>query len=121
MYSFKSDKKIKGEYEKKRAKGVQKSYVKKTLLHEHYIQCLFENIQHNAVFHSIRQTGHVLKTLKIEKKALVNSDNKKYMVNDGINSLPYGHYSLGSKLSACCWVSVLEHNTGPTEKKKPNL
>ena len=39
-----------------------------------------------------RQRNHKIETKEIKKKGLANYDNKKYILEDGVSSLPFGHY-----------------------------
>ena len=68
---------------KQSAKGVQKS-VKKTLHHDLFKSCLFD---HQSVRRSMTQ-------LRVNKIALSSYDDKRYLLDDGVQSLAYGHYSL---------------------------
>ena len=40
----------------------------------------------------IQSKNHDLKTIKIDKLIFTPFDDKRYLLNDGINSLPFGHY-----------------------------
>ena len=79
----------------KKLKGIQKSVVKKNIHFDNYYECLFEKREHYADTVSFRSFHHRLKTLSARKKALVPFDDKRYLLPDGINSLPYGHKSCG--------------------------
>ena len=75
----------------KKLKGIQKSVVKKNINFENYYECLFEKRELYADMASFRSFNHQIKTLSARKKALVPFDDKRYLLPDGITSLPYGH------------------------------
>ena len=88
MYSFKTV----TETEKKTAKGVSSWEIKKNIKFSDYKNCL-ENRQN--LFHkmrTIKSIKHQLYTVEQTKKSLTVYDNKRYILNDGITSLPYNHY-----------------------------
>lgn len=78
----------------KKAKGVKKSCLKKNLSFEHYQKCLFENREYFVKINSIRSFNHQLFSISERKKALSSYDDKRIILEDGIHTLPYGHYSL---------------------------
>ena len=80
----------------KKAKGVKSQYVKNNLKFEHYKRCLFNNETFTASFNTIRSFNHKLYSLTETKKSLSCCDNKRVTLRDGINTLPYGHYSLNN-------------------------
>ena len=43
---------------------------------------------------AIRSFKHQLKSIKQNKVPLSPYDDKRYLMDDGISSLPYGHFSL---------------------------
>lgn len=77
----------------KKAKGIKTSYVKHNLHFEDYKKCLFENKLYTATFNNIRSFNHQLFSIKETKKSLTSSDDKRKTLADGINTLPYGHFS----------------------------
>jgi hypothetical protein len=78
----------------KKAKGVKNLYLKKNVNFEHYKKCLFEDQILTAKFNSIRSFNHQLFSLTEIKKALSCNDDKRHILPDKINTLPFGHYSL---------------------------
>ena len=82
--------------EEKKLKGIQKCVVKKNVNFEQYCSSLFEKTTHMAATCSLRSHRHEIKTLAINKVATGPYDDKRYLLNDGIESLPYGHYLLQS-------------------------
>jgi len=78
----------------KKAKGIKNHFLKKNIIFDQYKECLFQNKTFNATFNTIRSFNHKLFTVTETKKALSSYDDKRKIADDGINSLPYGHYSL---------------------------
>lgn len=78
----------------KKAKGVKQLYLKKKIMFEHYYKCLFENMTYTATFNSIRSFNHQLFSITETKKSLSSHDDKRKILEDGIHTLPFGHYSL---------------------------
>ena len=83
--------------EVKKLKGIQKSVVKKNIDFDNFYQCLFEKRVHYADTTSIRSFNHQMKTLSSRKLALVPFDDKRYLLNDGITSLPFFHKLCGKE------------------------
>ena len=78
----------------KKSKGIAKSTVKRDIKLEDYEQTLAEkkDMRHNMK--TIRSLNHEIKLLSINKKSLSAFDDKRYILDDGIHTLPFGHYSL---------------------------
>ena len=79
----------------KKLKGIQKWVVKKNISFDNYYECLFNKREHYADTTSLRSFKHKIKTLSARKKALVPFDDKRYLLRDGITSIPFGHKSCG--------------------------
>ena len=77
-------------------KGVKRYFVNKNVKHEHYVNCLETGIGTSASFNMIRSRKHVLQTVNLTKSCLSCMDDKRYLLNDGIRSLAYGHYKIKS-------------------------
>jgi hypothetical protein len=82
--------------EKKTAKGIKKSVIKHHTKHEHYKQCLFERTIHTCIstMNQIRSYDHQVYTIIINKLGLSPFDDQRYILDDDINSLAYGHWKL---------------------------
>ena len=95
MYSLKC-----GSDEKKKAKGVQRAFVKNHISHADYRRCLVSDErkaqQQKAKFNTIRSKKHQIGSYEISKVGLCAYDNKRYLLADGITSYAYGHYKIGS-------------------------
>lgn len=79
-----------------KGKGVKKS-IMKTLCHEDYVNCLFEMKQMRHSFHAIRSQEHQLYTIKQNKRTLSCYDDKRFIFDCNIHSLPYGHRAIKRK------------------------
>jgi len=77
--------------EKKTAKGVKMSYVKNNLSHATYLQSFHEQKKISAQFYQIRSDNHKLSTTLIIKDAISPYDDKRYMKDNGIDTLAFGH------------------------------
>ncbi|XP_041376764.1 uncharacterized protein LOC121389230 [Gigantopelta aegis] len=93
-YSYIVDKILGVTKEELRAKGIQKTFIRKHLRHEMFKECLFEHKQTMASYHQIRSFHNELYTIKIKKIALTPLDDKRYLLDDGIESKPYGYNPL---------------------------
>ena len=87
MYSIKLE-----NSEKKTAKGVSKSTIKKKLKHDMYKKCLFEKRKISAKMHYIRSDCHNIYSVEVNKIALSPFDDKRYVLPNGTDTLALGHY-----------------------------
>eukprot|EP00116_Pleurobrachia_bachei_P015963 sb/3476225/ len=76
-----------------RAKGVS-STAKKRITHEDYIQTLLTRGTTMTKSRAIRTLNNELYSVDICKRGLSAFDDKKFILNDGISTLSYGHYKL---------------------------
>ena len=90
LYSYKM---FEGE-ESKKCKGVKKSVVKKSITHEDYKTCLLTGKEQLTKQNIIRSYKHEVYTKEVNKVALSASDDKRYILEDGINTLALGHYRI---------------------------
>ena len=78
------------------AKGIQRSQIKKLTMAK-YKAAIFgttkEEIQQKVSFNSIRQNNHVLNTVRITKVGLSGTDNKRWVLEDNINTRALGHHA----------------------------
>ena len=81
--------------EEKRAKGVPK-VAKKRLTHEDYIEVLRISSTTTTTFRTIRSIRHTNQTLEIKKRALSAYDDKRFILDDGVHTLSYGHYKIST-------------------------
>jgi len=93
MYSFLYQE-LDGELcEKKVGKGIQRSALA-NIRHDKYLQTLRSKTVSYVQFNVIRSTHHTLHTVHISKVGLSATDEKRYILPDGITTLPYGHHRL---------------------------
>ena len=79
----------------KKAKGIQKHFVKKHVRHEQFLDVLRNATKKtNAKFRIFRSTNHVLHTVEMNKLCMCAFDDKRYILDDGVHTLAYGHNSL---------------------------
>ena len=92
MYSFKTvdSGKIK---DKHRAKGVAKA-ASANLKHEKFLKELYQQEENRLVNHSIGAKLHKLYTYENKKRGLCAFDDKRYLLDNGIDTLSFGHYSI---------------------------
>ena len=90
LYSYKM---FEGE-ESKKCKGVKKSVVKKSITHEDYKTCLTTGKEQLRKQNIIRSYKHEVYTEEVNKVALSANDDKRYILEDGINTLALGHYKI---------------------------
>ena len=79
---------------KNTAKGLQTAAIKKNINHDHYRNCLFENKVYNTIIRRIQSKEHQLTTVQTQKQVFQPLDDKRYYLEDGIYSIPFGHYSI---------------------------
>ena len=94
MYSLTyldKDKKCKS---KKVGKGIARGVLKKTIHHDDYKTTLFRKQIKSVVQSSIRSHNHVVQSIRLNKIGLSYADDKRYILDDGIQTLPYGHYKI---------------------------
>ena len=102
MYSLKySDDSVKNI-----ASGVHKS-VKNSLTHNDYVTCLFNPVVHNQIVSIIKYYNQNIFTVSQNRNILSPYDDKRYILNDSVSSLAYGHYKInrqapGYTSSLCC-------------------
>jgi hypothetical protein len=78
----------------KRAKGVKKCIVEKEINFDDYEAALFANVNQFRSMNFIRSYRHELYTCNLNKLALSSFDDKRYILGDNVNTLPYGHVAL---------------------------
>ena len=88
MYSFVTESDHK---EHMKAKGVSKEEALSHLRHEDYVKCLKEGMSNTVRMESIRSYKQQLYTVELFKKGLSCNDVKRWICEDGIETLPYGY------------------------------
>ena len=83
--------------EKKTGKGIKKSALKQKVAHADYKRCLFgsKKDQRQLIsFNNMRSVNHEIFSYNFTKLGLSCSNDKQYLLEDGITSLSYGHYQI---------------------------
>lgn len=80
---------------KKKAKGVNKMVVEKAITFDDFKKCLLNrDISISKQQTSFKSKNHKISTITVNKVALNANDDKRCILNDGVNTLAYGHYKL---------------------------
>jgi hypothetical protein len=92
MYAIKTD-----SYEKKTAKGIGRSTKEKDIKFQNYLDAI--NPANNGIQQYITQNAfkidhHQIYSIEQKKKSFNAFDDKKYILDDGITTLSYGHYKI---------------------------
>jgi len=77
-----------------RAEGIKKFYVKKKVRHDQFLNVLKTLKPTPSTFRSFQSVNHVLRTVEIDKTCLNAFDDKRYILNDGVGTLTYGHFRI---------------------------
>ena len=85
---------IKSQNPIKKAKGVKGSVVKTKITFEDYRNCLFNQSTIRCQQCNIRSRDHIVRTEKMNKIALSPYDDKRYLLPNETDTLPWGHYSI---------------------------
>ncbi|KAL9984486.1 hypothetical protein ACROYT_G006784, partial [Oculina patagonica] len=89
-----SSKKKKNEKNIKKAKGVKECVTKKKINHENFKDTLFQIKESFHEMHMLRSYAHEMYSIVVNKKSLSPFDSKRWICEDGINTLAYGHYKI---------------------------
>ena len=78
-----------------KVKGIKKRFVKKNVRHSDFVAVLQrQQTTTTATFRNFRSTNHVLETVEMTKVCLNAFDDKRYILQNGANTLAYGHYKI---------------------------
>ena len=88
LYAYKMD----SGKEAKKCKGVKKVVIKNKITLEDYKNCLCTKGDQQRTMNAIRSRQHNIHTESITKIALSANDDKRIILEDGINTLAIGHY-----------------------------
>ena len=75
-------------------KGISKCINKLVLKHNMYKECLMDVELRNDKVQRIGSNAHQLYTYDTNKVPLCPFDDKRYVLDDKINTLAYGHYNI---------------------------
>ena len=87
MYSLLVDGK-----EKKTAKGIKKSVIRRDLCHAAYRDVLLNETVTRATMNLIRSHHHKVFSISCNKLALSSFDDKRYVLDDKVHTRAHGHY-----------------------------
>ncbi|XP_011348064.2 uncharacterized protein LOC105285518 [Ooceraea biroi] len=90
MYALKVDSKK----DTKKAKGVKSNVVTRTITFDNYMQCLREKIEMTRDQSRITSQLHNVYTVRETKFALSSYNDKRYVIPDTIDTLPWGHFQI---------------------------
>ena len=79
----------------KKAKGTTKSVTKKQITHQNYKQALFNKSDFKHGMNMLRSVNHQIYGLHLNKTTLSPFDPKRWIKDDGIHTLAYGHKDIG--------------------------
>ena len=79
----------------KKCKGVKKKVVEKRISHEDFVACLESQKPAMRQMECIQSLKHELFSQTVNKIALSANDDKRFMCEDGIRTLAWGHWRLG--------------------------
>ena len=81
-----------------KAKGIKKNVVAKEIKHKNYLEILQGKTKNRYKMNIIRSKSHILNTCEVNKIGLSCYDDKRYILDDGISTLAYGHYKIPSTI-----------------------
>ena len=107
------------ELRKLSARGVTRA-AQRLLTHKRYQETLLTANELRTLNTRIVSENHVLKTVTVNKLSLSAFDNKRFIMGDGITTLPYGHYLLAEEITssnspADSWKHLFERDLGDDE------
>jgi hypothetical protein len=79
--------------EKKTAKGISYRTTAK-LRHAEYLSALKEEKQSTVTMQQIRSYNHEIYSIQLTKTGLSPYDDKRYVLDDKVSTLAYGHYAI---------------------------
>ena len=80
--------------ETKKCKGIKKQVVESSIRHEHYKTCLTTGKELLRKQNILRSYDHEVYTEEVNKVALSALDDKRHILNDGMDTLALGHYKI---------------------------
>ena len=81
----------------RKAKGVKKNVIEKEITHEHYKEALFGRKQYMHKMKILRNEGHEMYG---NKTSISPFDTKRWIAEDGVHTLAYGHRALRREVAA---------------------
>ena len=75
-----------------KGKGLTKAVREQQLAVKNFDECLQTHVKQSVTQHTIRSDHHKLFSYKMKKIGLSASDDKRWILDDGISTLAHGHY-----------------------------
>ena len=85
---------VDGKEDTKKAKGVKSNVIARTITLDDYRICLNHEIEMTREQACIRSKLHQVFSIKQKKIALSPYDDKRYIIPDSTETLPWGHYRI---------------------------
>ncbi|XP_071642938.1 uncharacterized protein [Temnothorax longispinosus] len=85
---------VEGKSDTKKIKGIKRNVVARTITFDDYVCCLNDAIGQFRRQSCIRSTAHEVHTVSELKLALSSYDDKRYVVPDSYDTLPWRHYKI---------------------------
>ena len=82
------------ESQKRTAKGLNKTVLINNVDHMHYKNVIQNSKNYLCQMRRIQSENHQLRTLELNKLIFTSFDDKRYICEDGITTIPYGHFRL---------------------------
>jgi len=82
---------VNGKKDTKKVKGIKSNVVAQTITFGDYTRCLFDEIEITRKQSCIRSKLHEVYTVSETKIALSSYDDKRYIVPNSTETLPWGH------------------------------
>jgi len=89
---------LENEKNKMTGKGVKRSYMNKHVTHNMFLQTLKTKTVTHAEFRNFQSRHHTLYTVEVNKVCLSAYDDKRCILDDGVHTLAYGHYSIQERV-----------------------
>ena len=81
-----------GGTDKKKDKGIKKAVIKTEITFDDFRDCVLSGVVKHVTQNTIRSRKHEVFTESLHKKALCPKDNKRVILEDGVHTLPIGHW-----------------------------
>ena len=95
MYSIQ----LNNDVELKRAKGITHNVVNKNIKHADFPRVLKDSTQMRHEMNLLLNRKHTIYGVTMNKISLSAYDDKRYLLDDGITSLSYGHYNISKVIT----------------------
>jgi len=90
-----------GKKSQRKVKGIKKNYIKKHIRHESFLEIIRNpELTTDATFRLFQSRNHEVRTVEINKLCLSTFDDKRYILDDEVSTLAYGHQGIQKKVSS---------------------